>query len=76
SNVAVEKAKKLKQKRKAAGDASGSTLPPKKLREDYHAIRRLLPAGSSVLGAVTKPFVAASVTPTPDREDDVPADSV
>nr|GFB21024.1 hypothetical protein [Tanacetum cinerariifolium] len=37
SNVAVEKAKKLKQKRKAAGDASGSTLLPKKLREDYHA---------------------------------------
>nr|GEV29247.1 UBN2 domain-containing protein [Tanacetum cinerariifolium] len=71
-----------------AGDASGSTLPPKKLREDYHAetsstggkplaaIHRLLPAGSSVLGAVTKPFVAASVTPMSDCEDDVPADSV
>nr|GEY82777.1 hypothetical protein [Tanacetum cinerariifolium] len=64
-NVVVEKAKKLKQKRKAAGDASGSTLPPKKLREDYHAatsstggkslaaIRSLLPAGSSVLGAIS-----------------------
>nr|GEX14644.1 hypothetical protein [Tanacetum cinerariifolium] len=36
SEVAVEKTKK-KRKRKAVGDASGSTLPPKKLREDYHA---------------------------------------
>ncbi|GKB78957.1 hypothetical protein Tco_0945852, partial [Tanacetum coccineum] len=33
-NVVVEKAKK-KRKRKVTGDASGSTHPPKKLRDDY-----------------------------------------
>ncbi|GKA27728.1 hypothetical protein Tco_0713896 [Tanacetum coccineum] len=31
----AEKPRRLKKKRKAARDASGSTLPPKKLREDY-----------------------------------------
>ncbi|GKD68537.1 hypothetical protein Tco_1322627, partial [Tanacetum coccineum] len=31
----AEKPRRLKKKRKAAGDASGSTLPPKKLRDDY-----------------------------------------
>nr|GFC66310.1 hypothetical protein [Tanacetum cinerariifolium] len=36
SKVVAKKAKK-KQKRKVVGDASGSTFPPKKLREDYHA---------------------------------------
>ncbi|GKF92337.1 hypothetical protein Tco_0279056, partial [Tanacetum coccineum] len=34
--VAVEKTKKFKRKRKTTGDASASTFPPKKLREDYH----------------------------------------
>ncbi|GKF53052.1 hypothetical protein Tco_0159962, partial [Tanacetum coccineum] len=34
SDVAVEKAKK-KRKRKLIGDASGSTHPPTKLRDDY-----------------------------------------
>ncbi|GKB01378.1 hypothetical protein Tco_0829422 [Tanacetum coccineum] len=52
---AAEKPRRLKKKRKTAGDASGSTLPPKKLREDY---------GSST----TVPFVTSSVTPTPERE--------
>ncbi|GJS53322.1 hypothetical protein Tco_0626684 [Tanacetum coccineum] len=88
SEVVVEKTKKPKRKRKATGDASGSTLPPKKLREDYRAatsniggkslatIRGLIPEGSSVLSEVTEPRVVASVTPTPDCGDDGPTDSV
>ncbi|GKA78210.1 hypothetical protein Tco_0784747 [Tanacetum coccineum] len=71
----VKKTKKPKQKRKVTEDASGSTHPPKKLREDYHAapsnaggkslaaIRGLVPEGSSVLSDVAKPRV---VTPTSD----------
>ncbi|GJW67857.1 hypothetical protein Tco_0122281 [Tanacetum coccineum] len=63
SEVAVEKTKK-KRKRKAARDASGSTLSPKKLREDYRdatsnvggkslaAIRGLILEGSSVSNSV------------------------
>nr|GEV32409.1 hypothetical protein [Tanacetum cinerariifolium] len=82
--VAVEKTKK-KQKRKVVRDASGSTFPPKKLREDYHtaasniggkslaAIRGLVPDGSSVLSGVTKPSAVVPTTPTPD---DGPTDSV
>ncbi|GJZ90393.1 hypothetical protein Tco_0662320 [Tanacetum coccineum] len=31
----AEKPRRLKKKRKATGDASSSTLPPKKLRDDY-----------------------------------------
>nr|GFA95732.1 hypothetical protein [Tanacetum cinerariifolium] len=31
----TEKRRRLKKKRKAAGDASGSNLPSKKLRDDY-----------------------------------------
>ncbi|GKC28372.1 hypothetical protein Tco_1035666, partial [Tanacetum coccineum] len=77
SEVDVEKTKK-KRKRKAAGDASGSTLPPKKLREDYHAatsnvggkslaaICGLILEGSFIPSRVTEPLVVASVTPTPD----------
>ncbi|GKA95206.1 hypothetical protein Tco_0817244, partial [Tanacetum coccineum] len=69
-------------------DASGSTLPPKKLREDYRAaisnigekslvsIHSLIPAGSSVPSEVTKPHVVASVTPTPDCGDYGPTDFV
>nr|GEX61964.1 hypothetical protein [Tanacetum cinerariifolium] len=57
--VVVEKTKK-KRKKKVAEDASGSTFPPKRLREDYHvitsniegkslaAICGLVPDGSSV----------------------------
>ncbi|GJZ19083.1 hypothetical protein Tco_0555673 [Tanacetum coccineum] len=85
--VAVEKTKK-KWKRKAIGDASGSTLPPKKLREDYHAatsnvggkslaaICGLISNGSFVPSGVTEPLVVASVTPTPDGGYDGPTDSV
>nr|GEU53778.1 hypothetical protein [Tanacetum cinerariifolium] len=80
--VAVERTKK-KRKRKAAEDASGSTLPPKNLREDYHAatsnidekslaaICGLILEGSSVLSEVTEPRVIASVTPMPDGWNDV-----
>ncbi|GJY25316.1 hypothetical protein Tco_0400042 [Tanacetum coccineum] len=83
SEVAVEKTKK-KRKRKAVGDASGSTLPLKKLREDYRAatsnvggkslatIHGLIPEGSSVPSGVTEPLVVASVTPTPDGGYDGP----
>ncbi|GKA18961.1 hypothetical protein Tco_0698876 [Tanacetum coccineum] len=78
SEVVVEKTKKFKQKRKTIGDASGSTLPPKKPREDYHAatsnisgkslaaIRGLILEGSSVSSEVTGPRIVVSVTPTPD----------
>nr|GEZ53232.1 hypothetical protein [Tanacetum cinerariifolium] len=84
SVVAVEKTKK-KRKRKAVEDASGFTYPPKKPREDYHAvtfniggkslaiIRGLIPDGSSVSSRVTEPPAVVSVTPT---SDDGPTDSV
>ncbi|GJZ10045.1 hypothetical protein Tco_0544804 [Tanacetum coccineum] len=80
----LEKTKK-KRKRKAIGDASGSTFPPKKLREDYRAtasnirgkslatIRGLIPDSSSVSNGVTEPPAVVSLTPTPD---DGPTDSV
>nr|GEX64707.1 hypothetical protein [Tanacetum cinerariifolium] len=82
--VAVEKTQK-KQKRKAARDASGFTFPPKKLKENYHAvtsnirgkslatIRGLIPDGSSVSIRVTGPHVVVSMTPTLN---DGPTDSV
>ncbi|GJS37898.1 hypothetical protein Tco_0536280 [Tanacetum coccineum] len=85
--VAIEKTKK-KRKRKVVGDASGSTLPPKKLKEDYRvttfdvggkslpAIRGFILKGSSILSGVTEPLVVASVTPTPDGRYDEPTDSV
>nr|GEX54836.1 hypothetical protein [Tanacetum cinerariifolium] len=72
----VEKTKKSKQKRKTTEDASVSTFPPKKLREDYHAatsnidgkslatIRSLISEGSSVSSEVGEP------------RDDGPTDSV
>ncbi|GKC70781.1 hypothetical protein Tco_1116664, partial [Tanacetum coccineum] len=84
SEVAAEKTKK-KRKRKVVGDASGSTFPPKRLREDYHvatsntggksrtAIRDLVPDGSSVSSGVTEPPTIVFVPPTPD---DGPTDSV
>nr|GEX02257.1 hypothetical protein [Tanacetum cinerariifolium] len=50
-NVAIEKAKK-NQKRKVTKEASGSTHPSKKLRDDYYG--------------VTEPLIAAFVAPTPD----------
>ncbi|GJV44875.1 hypothetical protein Tco_1429411 [Tanacetum coccineum] len=76
-DVAGEKAKN-KRKRKVTGDASGSTHPPKKLRDDYQlvllntsrkslsALRGLFPDGSGIPSGVTKPLIAASVAPTSD----------
>nr|GEW57421.1 hypothetical protein [Tanacetum cinerariifolium] len=88
SEVAVEKTKKSKQKRKAIGDASGSTIPPKKLSEGYHAatsniggkslatIRGLILAGFSVPSEVAEPRVVAFVTPTPNCGNDGPTYSM
>ncbi|GKD04066.1 hypothetical protein Tco_1179040, partial [Tanacetum coccineum] len=88
SEVVVEKTKKFKWKRKVVGDASGSALSPKKLREDYRtatpsiegkslaAIPGLIPEGSSVSSGVTKPFVVASLTPMPDCRNVGPIDFV
>nr|GEU48021.1 hypothetical protein [Tanacetum cinerariifolium] len=68
SKVNAEKTKK-KQKRKVVGDASGSTFPPKKLREDHHAaasntrgkslaaIRDLVSDGFSISSGVTDPLI-------------------
>nr|GEU93326.1 hypothetical protein [Tanacetum cinerariifolium] len=84
SDVAVEKAKK-KRKRKVAGDASGSTHPPKKLRDDYQSaplntsgkslatLHGLVLDGSGIPSGVTKPLITASVSPTQDVG---PTDSV
>nr|GEX96595.1 hypothetical protein [Tanacetum cinerariifolium] len=67
SEVAVEKIKKSKRKRKINGDASAFTFLPKKLREDYHAatfitgeksfatIHSLILKGSSVPSGITEP---------------------
>ncbi|GJZ34555.1 hypothetical protein Tco_0580372 [Tanacetum coccineum] len=71
--IVVEKTKK-KRKGKAVADASGSTHPPKRLREDFHAatsdigrkslaaIRGLIPKDSSVseLNLRTRPLIARS----------------
>ncbi|GJT71109.1 hypothetical protein Tco_1030395 [Tanacetum coccineum] len=88
SEVVVEKTKKSKPKRKAIGDASGPTFPPKKLREDYHVvtsnirekslvvIRGLIPEGFSISSDVMKPRVVTSMTPTLDCRNDGPADSM
>ncbi|GKD45133.1 hypothetical protein Tco_1269778, partial [Tanacetum coccineum] len=67
SEVAIKKTKKSKRKRKTTGDASASTFPPKKLREDYHAVNfitggksldticSLIPEGSSVPSGIAEP---------------------
>ncbi|GKB56905.1 hypothetical protein Tco_0913091 [Tanacetum coccineum] len=79
SEVAAEKPKK-KRKRNVTGDASGSTYPPKKLRDDYHslppntdtsgkslaALRSMVPEGSGIPRGATEPLLAASVDPMPD----------
>nr|GEY59225.1 transposase (putative), gypsy type [Tanacetum cinerariifolium] len=77
SEVVAEKTKK-KQKRKVVGDASGSTYPPKKLRDDYQsllpntsgkslaALRGMVPEGSAILSDVTEPLIATFVAPVSD----------
>nr|GEU54453.1 reverse transcriptase domain-containing protein [Tanacetum cinerariifolium] len=77
SDVAVEKAKK-KRKRKVTRDASGSTHPPKKLRDDYQfvlpntsekslaALRGLVSECSGIPSDVTEPLIATFVAPMSD----------
>ncbi|GJT94129.1 gypsy type transposase [Tanacetum coccineum] len=77
SGVVVEKPQK-KQKRKVIGDASGSVLPPKRLRDDHQslpprtggksltALCGIVSDGSIIPSDATRPAVTASVTPTPD----------
>nr|GEY91550.1 hypothetical protein [Tanacetum cinerariifolium] len=84
SKVVAEKAKK-KQKRKVVGDASGSTYPPKKLRDDHQsllsitggkslaALRGMVPDGSAIPSGATEPLIAASIAPVSDAG---PLDSV
>nr|GEV41339.1 hypothetical protein [Tanacetum cinerariifolium] len=75
--VVAEKTKK-KQKRKVVGDASVSTYPPKKLRDDYQsllpntsgkslaALCGMVPKGFAILSGVTEPLIATSVAPVSD----------
>nr|GEV33202.1 retrotransposon protein, putative, Ty1-copia subclass [Tanacetum cinerariifolium] len=72
SKVVVEKAKK-KQKRKVVRDASGSTYPPKKLRDDHQsllsntggkslaALCGMVLDGSAIPSGATEPLIAASI---------------
>ncbi|GJW21080.1 hypothetical protein Tco_0031702 [Tanacetum coccineum] len=84
SEVVAEKPQK-KQKRKVTRDASGSALPPKKLRDDHQslppstggkslsALCGMVPEGSVIPSDAMRPVATASVTPIPDVE---PVDSV
>ncbi|GKC49113.1 hypothetical protein Tco_1071858 [Tanacetum coccineum] len=77
SEVVVEKPQK-KRKRKVIGDASGSALPPKRLRDDHQslpprtggkspiALRGMVLDDSIIPSDVMRHVVTASVTPTPD----------
>ncbi|GJY15318.1 hypothetical protein Tco_0385740 [Tanacetum coccineum] len=62
----AEKARGSRKKRKAAGGASGSSIPPKKLRADH----------VGVTAVATLPFITSSVSLTPEREGDGHTDSV
>ncbi|GKF69500.1 hypothetical protein Tco_0202557, partial [Tanacetum coccineum] len=80
--------RKLKKKRKLAGGASGSNLPPKKLRGDHHsltsstrgkslaAVRTIMPVGSRLPNMEEEPFVYASATPSSVRETEGFLDSI
>ncbi|GJV94365.1 hypothetical protein Tco_1545942 [Tanacetum coccineum] len=77
SEVVVEKPQK-KRKRKVVGDASGSALPPKRLKDDHQslppstsgkpltALRGMVSDDSIIPSDAMRPAVTASVTPTPD----------
>ncbi|GKD13446.1 hypothetical protein Tco_1197853, partial [Tanacetum coccineum] len=79
SEAVAEKPQK-KRKRKVVGDASGPTLPPKKLRDDHHplppstgekslsALRGIVLEGAVIPSDAARPLVTASVTPMPDVE--------
>ncbi|GJR89967.1 hypothetical protein Tco_0213978 [Tanacetum coccineum] len=70
--IIAEKPKKVRKKRKAVDGASGSGLPPKKLRENTCTLA--VEVGATA--AATVPFVTSSVTLTPKREDGGHADSI
>nr|GEV55445.1 hypothetical protein [Tanacetum cinerariifolium] len=65
-------------KRKVVRDASGSTYPPKKLRDDHEsllpntvgkslaALHGMVPDGSAIPSRATKPLIAASIAPVLD----------
>nr|GEU42444.1 hypothetical protein [Tanacetum cinerariifolium] len=84
SKVVAEKARK-KRKRKVVRDASGSTYPPKKLRDDHQsllfntsgkslaALRGMVPNGYAIPSGATEPLIAAFVAPVSDAG---PLDSV
>ncbi|GKD96420.1 hypothetical protein Tco_1380317, partial [Tanacetum coccineum] len=61
--IVAEKAKGSRRKRKAAKGASGSNLPPKKLRADHGT-------SSAVATTATLLFITSSVSLTPEREGD------
>ncbi|GJR91668.1 hypothetical protein Tco_0215679 [Tanacetum coccineum] len=79
SEVVIEKPQK-KRKRKVVGDASGSALPPKRLRVDHQsllprtggksltALCGMVSDGFIIPSDAMRPAVTASVTPTPDVE--------
>ncbi|GJV31108.1 hypothetical protein Tco_1391508 [Tanacetum coccineum] len=94
--IVADEPKKTRKKRKATDGASGSNLPPKKLRE-YHDTsgdagastagkslivlqdlldRSTLAAEVGVTAAATVPFITSFVTPTLERGDGGPTDSV
>ncbi|GKC48565.1 hypothetical protein Tco_1071310 [Tanacetum coccineum] len=92
---ASKRAKGSRMKRKAAGGASDSSLPPKKLWADYGtsgvgastgeksvaALQSLLEGSTLVVevgvtATATVPCITSSVTPTPERGVDGPAESI
>ncbi|GJR64575.1 hypothetical protein Tco_0010640 [Tanacetum coccineum] len=68
-DVAPLQPMRRKKRKTIAVDASGPSHPPKKLREDYGD-----PSGPSPIP--TLPFVTSSVSATPERENENPADFV
>ncbi|GJW62241.1 hypothetical protein Tco_0111576, partial [Tanacetum coccineum] len=75
--IVSDKPKRLRKKRKAADGASGSGLPPKKLREDHGLLyRSTLAAKIGATAAATVSFVTSFVTPTPELEGGGHGDSI
>ncbi|GKA03303.1 hypothetical protein Tco_0676084, partial [Tanacetum coccineum] len=60
---------RLKKRKPTVSDASGSSHPPKKLREDHETL-----SGASPIP--TLPFVTSSVSATPEREEGDHTDSL
>ncbi|GJZ91054.1 hypothetical protein Tco_0662981 [Tanacetum coccineum] len=75
----AEKAKGSRKKRKAFGGASGSSLPPKKLRASgpMGLLERItLPVEVGVTTVATLPFITSYVSLTSEREEGGRTDSV